>query len=205
MKPLIQSRTFWIALAIVGLGTFLSAIAASPPGVFPAWVLVLCGAANVALGSVVVMLRASDNATMAGLVPAPAAPAPALTAQPAPQPPAPAPQAPIVDAPTAAALRAVLAQFDAAQTPAAPGQGPQARIGFVTALMLVLAMGLTACGSTWPTACKRDDNGVYNCSCQKYVITAKHAAGTVEQTCDDQAMPIHVRSSKITSAHEVTP
>lgn len=203
MKPLIQSRTFWIALAIVGLGTFLSAIAASPPGVFPAWVLVLCGAANVALGSVVVMLRASDNAAMTDLVPVPAAaapaPIPAAAAQPAPA----APQAPIVDAQTAAALRGVLAQFDAAQ-PVAPARAPIAVRGFVVSAV-ALALLLSSCASSWPVACKRDNAGVYNCACQSYTITAKHAAGTVEQSCDGEAMPIHVHSSKIGVAHEVAP
>jgi hypothetical protein len=204
VKPLFQSRTFWVGIVITFCGAFLASIQSAPPGTFAPWVVALSGAVVAGLGAVVIILRASDNsANPATVVQAPA-PITAIVVQP----PAPAPAAPIVDAQSAEVLRRVLAQFDASLPGSAPVPVPGAPAAFrIVGFVAVLALMLSSCGSAWPAACKRDGEGVYQCKCQAYGIHAVHATGEVTQSCYGALMPIKVHGAQIivTKPTAVTP
>lgn len=199
MKPLAQSRTFWVAILIVVLGAMLSGIVSAPPGTFPLWLTAIAGSLVTALGSVVLILRADDNAKKS------AAPQPApvqLAQQLLQQDLAPAP------------VQQQLQPVQVLPPPAPPGIAPQARadyrragtMGFLS-MLLVLVLGALGCASTWPQQC-RLDNGTEHCACQQLEGVAHRRSKLATWHCDGQQLPIVVHFGAVhlsAPATEVAP
>jgi len=61
MKPIQESRTFWLNLGAGALAVFLTSLLAAPVGTLPVWVAVLCAALLAVCNFLTVALRVQDQ------------------------------------------------------------------------------------------------------------------------------------------------